>query len=80
MMVPAPGRLSTRRPSAVVLDDAVDDGHANAGTAIEKRLERMEEIGALLFGHVPRPVSITCRRYPVTLEMANHTQPARRRA
>ena len=37
--------------AAVVLDDAVDDRHADAGAAVEERLERMEEVGALLLGH-----------------------------
>src|SRR6185436_11430592 len=39
------------QPAAVLLDDAIDDGHADPRAAVEERAERMEEIGALLLGH-----------------------------
>ena len=37
--------------TAVLLDDAIDDGHSDAGAGVEEALERVEELGALLLGH-----------------------------
>ena len=36
---------------AVLLDDPVDDRHADAGAAVEERVEGVEEVRPLLLGH-----------------------------
>src|SRR5579864_4284446 len=47
----AAGSALDPQPAAVVLDDAVDDRHADAGAAVEEGLEGMEQVGPLRRRH-----------------------------
>src|SRR6201996_4624726 len=52
----AAGSAVDLQAAAMVFDDAVDDGHADAGAAVEERLEGGEKVGTLRLRHATAAV------------------------